>query len=382
MTDLDSSLSRLEAAFQENFARSREIGASLSLYRHGEELLRLGAGKTALKDGAPWTGDTLVPVFSATKGPASACVLLALHRAGLTPDTTVRKLWPGFPIETATIGQLLSHQCGLAALDVNVDIADHDAIIAAVNRQTPRWLPPKHGYHPRMFGPLVEELVRRLTGMTLGAYWDEAVRHPLNLEFWIGLPPAEFPRVARLYPGKATAAELNTPFYKDYLTEGTFVRKAFTSPAGYLSVQEMNKPEAWTAALPALGGVGTASALAAFYQACLGTPAEGPRELFPPAVRQWMTALRSNGPDELLAKDTAFSCGFMKDPLNADGQKTRRLFGPHTEAFGHPGAGGSIGLADPVTGISFAYTMNQMELGVLPGPKTIHLLSALFAGQD
>lgn len=372
----------LETAFLNNFENHNEVGASLSLYRHGREILSLHAGKTAHRNGSDWTKDTLVPVFSATKGPATACVLTALHREGLTPAIPVRHLWPRFPLPEATVAQLLSHQCGLAALDHPVDIHDHRAVIEAINRQTPAWTPPRHGYHPRMFGPIAEELLRLLTSTTLGEYWEQNFRRPLGIDFWIGLPESEFGRVAHLYPGRAKPGELSAPFYKDYMTEGTYIRRAFTSPVGYLTVQEMNLPDAWTAALPALGGVGTASGLAAFYQACLGTPEKGNIDIVPAEVLPWMTGLQSNGMDELLRTETAFSCGFMKDPLDARGHKLRHLFGPHLEAFGHPGAGGSIGLADPVTGISFAYAMNQMELGVLPGTKTNNLLAALFPNEE
>lgn len=375
----DSRFLRLEQAFRENFDQHGEVGASVSVYRAGREIFSLHAGKTAHNKSDDWTARTLVPIFSATKGPSSVCVLTALHQAGLTPETPMRRFWPQFPLPDATVAQVLSHQCGLAALDHPVDIHDHAAVVDAINHQSPAWFPPDHGYHARMFGPLAEEIVRLLTSTKLGDYWEQTFRRPLSLDLWIGLPESEFSRVAHLYPGRAKIGELSTPFYKDYMTEGTFIRRAFTSPVGYLTVQEMNRPDAWIAALPALGGISTASALAAFYQACLGTPEHGSPDTIPAPVRSWMINTQADGMDKLLQTETAFSCGFMKDPLNAEGQKLRLLFGPHKEAFGHPGAGGSIGLADPLTGLSFAYTMNQMELGVLPAAKTHRLLDSYFS---
>lgn len=372
---------RLERVFQENFERHGEIGASVSVCRNGEEVFSLSGGMMVARSGEQWTDKTMVPVFSATKGPASACVLAALESSGLSPENEVGEVWPEFPLPFASIAQLLSHQCGMAALDVKVPIEDHEAVVEAIVRQKPAWLPPRHGYHPRMFGPLVEELVRRLTGKTLGQYWESRFRIPLGIEFWIGLPESEFPRVARLYPGRATPQELQAPFYKEYLTEGTLIKRAFQSPMGYFGVHEMNREDAWTGAFPALGGVATASALSAFYQACLGTPLQGGVEVVSPEMRKWMQAMQTNGRDEILWTETAFSCGFMMDPVNEKGEKIRHLFGPHLNSFGHPGAGGSIGLADPETGFSFAYTMNQMELGVLPGVKTSSLLEAFFGGE-
>lgn len=367
---------RVTAAFEENFNSRGEIGASVSIYHDGEEVLSLAHGMTHAREGGEWTAETLVPIFSATKGPSSACVLMALYEQGLDAETEMGRLWPRFPAPEATVAEVLSHQIGLAALDEEVFIEDHDAIVEAINRQRPAWMPPRHGYHARMFGPLAEELVRLLTGKTLSMYWEDRFRKPLNLALWIGLPQSEDGRVARLYPGKAVGGELSKPFYKEYLTRGSFIHRVFYSPVGFQNVQDMNKPSAWRGGFPALGGVATASALAEFYQVCLGK-GRG-REIIPASVREMMYTMQASGMDEVIREETAFSCGFMMDPVNADGEKTRALYGPCREAFGHPGAGGSIGLADPSTGVSFAYTMNQMELGVLPGEKPQNLLKALF----
>jgi CubicO group peptidase (beta-lactamase class C family) len=136
----------------------------------------------------------------------------------------------------------------------------------------------------------------------------------------------------------------------------------------------MNSPKAWSAGFPALGGIGTASALAKFYQAILGH-IESPLS---PAIRHALTTPLNSGDDRVLLRPTVFSCGAQLDPLDADGQKIRKIFGPSPHAFGHPGAGGSHALADPDSGISFAYVMNQMNLGVMPGPKCMALVEALF----
>ena len=371
-----SALGELLSVFEENFRSRGEIGASVSVWWRGEEVLSATDGWCEKEQTRAWTASTLVPVYSATKGPAAATLLLALDAKGLGPDTLVREVWPAFPVAGATFAHLLSHQCGLSALDHRAMIWDHAAVVAAIEAQVPAWRPGDgHGYHPRTFGALVDEPVRRLTGVPLGAVWREAIAEPLGLEFWIGLPESEWPRVARLYPGKASADDMQGGFYKEFNTEGTLTRRSFASPAGLRSVQEVNDPKAWATGLPAMGGVGTASALAKFYQAAIGA-IESPLN---DRVRQALGQVRISGDDRVLMQPTAFSCGCQLDPLDASGKKVRELYGPSVHAFGHPGAGGSHALGDPDSGVSLAYVMNQMELSVLPGRKSVEMVRALFS---
>jgi len=302
-------------------------------------------------------------------------LLLALEEKGLSVSTPVREVWPEFPV-TADFSHLLSHQCGLAGLDEKPSLFDHAAVVAAIESQVPAWLPGEgHGYHPRTFGALLDEPVRRLTGMRLGEFWRERIAAPLDLEFWIGLPEKEWPRVARLYPGKAGKPEQEELFYQQMVTEGTFTRKAFSSPSGLRSIQEMNDPVAWSAGFPALGGVGSASALAKFYQAAMGA-IPGP---FSPAIQHALATPIAAAEDRVLLRPTFFTCGAQCDPVDESGNKIRRIFGPSVSGFGHPGAGGSHAFADPETGISFAYVMNQMNLGVMPGAKCLEMVDALFS---
>jgi CubicO group peptidase (beta-lactamase class C family) len=367
-------LGEVVECFERNFRERGELGASVSVWWNGVEILSEAEGWRDKAKARPWTADTLVPVYSATKGPAAATLLMALESRGLGPTTPVREVWPRFPVE-ANFAQLLSHQCGLAALDRRASVWDHDEVVAAIEVQEPAWLPGEgHGYHPRMFGALVDEPVRRLTGKPLGAYFREVLADPLGLDFWIGLPEAEHGRVATLYPGKADKSDLEEGFYREFHREGSLVRRAFSSPRGLHSVQEMNDPKAWSAGFPAMGGIGTASALAKFYQAAIGALASP----LSPVVRAALATLQVQGEDRILLRETAFTCGCQQDPVDESGAKKRLLYGPSPEAFGHPGAGGSHAFGDPATGISFAYVMNQMELSVFPGPKSLDLVAALF----
>ena len=371
-----SVLGKVLDVFERNFRDRGELGASISIWWNGSELVSEGHGWCEREKSRPWSTITLVPVYSATKVPSAATLLVALEAHGLSAATPVREVWPAFPVADARFSHLLSHQCGLAGLDETPSMFDHPAVVAAIEAQAPAWLPGQgHGYHPRTFGALVEEPVRRLTGMGLGGYWREKIADPLGLDFWIGLPESEWPRVARLYPGKAGKPEQEEAFYQQMTTEGTFTRKAFSSPSGLRSIQEMNQPAAWSAGLPALGGVGTASALAKFYQAAMGAIASP----LSAAVRHALATPVSSADDKVLLRPTVFTCGAQCDPVDESGNKIRRLYGPSISAFGHPGAGGSHAFADPQSGISFAYVMNQMNLGVMPGEKCLEMVDALFS---
>jgi len=371
-----SALGKVVEVFERNFRDRGELGASVSIWWDGAELLSRGHGWCEREKHRKWTVETMVPVYSATKVPAAATLLLALAGRGLSEETPVCEVWPRFPVPEARFYHLLSHQCGLAVLDKRASVLEHAAVVEAIEMQVPAWrLGDGHGYHPRTFGCLVDEPVRRLTGLTLGGYWREMIAGPLDLDFWIGLPEPEWPRVARLYPGKAGKDDLADAFYKQLTTSGTYTRRAFSSPRGLHAIHEMNEPRAWSAGLPALGGVGTASALAKFYQAAIGS-IESPLTA---GVRHALAAPRSMAEDRVLLRPTVFTCGAQQDPLDAFGQKRRRIYGPSVTAFGHPGAGGSHGFGDPETGISFAYVMNQMDLSVMPGLKCVEMVDALFS---
>ena len=371
-----SALGKVVDVFERNFRDRGELGASVSIWWDGAELLSHNHGWCEREKKRPWTERTMVPVYSATKVPAAATLLMALASRGLTEETPVREVWPRFPVAGARFFHLLSHQCGLAALDKRASVFDHAAVVDAINQQTPAWaLGEGHGYHPRTFGALVDEPVRRLTGLTLGGYWREIIAGPMRLDFWIGLPEPEWPRVAKLYPGKAGNDDLADAFYKQLTTSGTYTRRAFSSPRGLHAIHEMNEPRAWSSGLPALGGVGTASALARFYQAVIG----GIESPLTPRVRHALATARSAADDRVLLRPTVFTCGAQQDPLDGEGRKLRTIYGPSKRAFGHPGAGGSHGFGDPETGVSFAYVMNQMNLSVMPGLKCREMVNALFS---
>ncbi|MGB8353639.1 MAG: serine hydrolase domain-containing protein [Chthoniobacteraceae bacterium] len=376
-------LERFNNAFQENFSLRDEVGASASVWQHGLEVANLAAGFCDRVKTKQWTASTLVLFWSATKGLAASCVLHSLHRQGLSPDTKVCDFWPEFAQGgkgAITVGQVLSHRAGLAALDIGVSVLDYGAVIDALERQTPLWpVDEVHGYHPRTIGFLMDEIVRRLNdGVTLGNYWREEFAEPLDLEVWIGLPKEKLDRVAPVFAARAQLSPGDHAFYDAFSDPESLTFRAFASPQGLNGASAMNTPEVRTASYPGFGGIGTASSLAKFYAMLANGGELDGRRFFSDSVLGLMKTMLTSGFDRVLQVETAFSAGFMKDPQDASGKKLRTTFGTSTEAFGQPGAGGSVAFADPENGISFAYVMNQMGPGVLPNEKSLALIGALY----
>lgn len=370
----------VEAWFQGSFRERGELGASLSVWQDGAEVISLHRGHANRERSRPWTESTLVPVWSATKGPAAVACLMALHEAGLPLDSPVAEAWPEFVgggKADITFAQLLAHRAGLCALEERVPVVDYDGVIRAIEGQAPLWPAGAcQAYHPRTIGFMLDEIVRRLTGAdSLGEYFREAIGSPLGLDFWIGLPRAQHERVATIYPGKMSLAARDQPFLKALATPGSLTRRAFGSPVGLGSAGEFNQPDAWTRGYPAMGGIGSARALGQFYSVL----AEGGRGIVPAPVAALLEHPLSEGEDAVLHSTVAFGPGVMLDPVDAEtAGKTRSTLGPSLRAFGHPGAGGSLGFADPENKIAFAYVMNQLDAGALPGEKTLGLVRAVY----
>src|SRR6184192_4167899 len=371
-------LQRLKPLFQENFEKFRELGAAVSVWQNGKPVVDLYGGFRDMRREKPWTGDTLVLVWSATKGIGSACVLHVLQEHNIGLERPVTEFWPEFAQagkEKITFAQLLSHQAGLCALDKRVDVLDYGATIRALEQQKPLWPPGiAHGYHARTFGFLLDELVRRIAGKRLSDYWQDNFARPLHLDFWIGLPEKENLRVATVYAAKRGKPPEPAKFYRDLVTPGTLARRAFTSPYGLNVISKMNDPQIRAYSIVSFGGIGSASALAKFYSMLANGGKVNGQTFFSPETIERMTTTLSDGMDRVFQIPTAFSAGFMKDSRDA----ARRIFGPSPASFGHPGAGGIHAFADPENKIAFAYVMNQMEQSVLPNAKSLRLVDAIY----
>lgn len=371
-------LPRLKLLFEENFEKFGELGAAVSVWQDGKPIVDLYGGFRDARREQSWTSDTLVLVWSATKGIGSACLLHALQEHDIDISQQVAEFWPEFAQagkDKVTLAQLLSHQAGLCALDRRVDVLDYDAVIRALEAQKPLWPPgTAHGYHARTFGFLLDELVRRIAGKTLSDYWQEDFARPLNLDFWIGLPEKKNSRVATMYAARSGKPPEPKQFYADLVRPGTLARKTFTSPYGLHAISKMNDPAIRAHPIVSFGGIGSASALAKFYS-MLGNGGEfDGQTFFSEKTIAWMTTTLADGMDRVFQIPTAFSAGFMTDSRNA----VRRILGPSGTSFGHPGAGGSHAFADSENKIAFAYVMNQMEQSLLPNEKSLRLVDAIY----
>lgn len=383
MNILASTIARIEEEFALNFSERGELGASVSIWMGTSEICCLHGGFRERTKTVPWDSDTLVPVWSATKGPASICVLLALHSRGMSPETRVGEIWPELAMglmKDLPVGDLLAHRGGLCTLDSPAKAEDYPAVIRALEAQSPAWTPGQsHGYHPRTFGYLADELVRRLADQPLGVYWRNRVADALALDFWIGLPLEEDHRVAEMVPPPQGHTDPDSEaFYHALSSPKSLTQRSFRSPLGLEGVRDINRLETRRLSLPAQGGIGSARALAQFYAVLANGGEWCGYQLVPGVVCEWAEQTRSSGPDQVLLNPTAFSAGFMKDPQQTNALERRHRFGPSLRAFGHPGAGGSHAFADPAGRIAFAYVMNRMERSVFPTRKALSLVRRLY----
>ena len=380
-------MSGLRQAFEKNFADGVEVGAALRIFRGGEEVVSLCGGFCDSARSVPWNDETLVLIWSATKGVATACTLHAMQEAGADLHTCIADFWPEFAQTgkgALTLGQVLSHRAGLCALeDPSASILDRESVVRAIEKQTPL-LPVEAGpaYGPRVFGFVLDEILRRLAGgESLAAYWRRVFAEPLGIDLWIGLPENQNARVATILPPRAgPPAAGDELFLRAFVDPNSLTRRAFGSPPGLSGISAMNAPQVRAASLPSMGGIASAQALAKFYAMLASGGCMEGQVFFKKQTLEWMSTRLTQGFDLVLQREMSFSAGFMMDPLDGNGCKIRSLLGPSLSAFGHAGAGGSLGFAEPEQGIGFGYVMNQMESGVLPHDRCTSLVRAFYEG--
>jgi CubicO group peptidase (beta-lactamase class C family) len=365
-------------AFTQNFEEFPEVGAGFALYVGGDLKVDISGGIADKASGTPWTDQTLQLVFSTTKGAVAICVAKLVEAGALSYDDLVADHWPEFAAggkEAVTVRQMMSHQAGLSWVDAPLTLADLiavDPIVEALAAQTPAWLPgTEHGYHANTYGWLVGELVRRIDGRTIGTFFADEVAAPLGLDFWIGLPESEQHRVSTLESMPPPTDPADFMEMMALMGPGTDGFKALTMNGAVLALDPAANPfntrELHATEWPAANGITNAGSLARMYAATVGE-VDGIRILGDATMRA-ASAEERNGPDRTLIADTRFAMGFM---LNND---IVPLLGPN--AFGHAGAGGSLGQADPDLGVGYGYVMNQMLSGVTGDPRTIRLNDAV-----
>ncbi|MEU5506487.1 serine hydrolase domain-containing protein [Streptomyces fungicidicus] len=366
-------------AFARNFGTLGDRGAAVAVYRDGRKVVDLWAGVKDVDGTAPWHRDTAQVVRSATKGVAAAVLLLLHQRGELDLDAPVGHYWPGFKAhgkERLLVRHVLNHRAGLPVLDdplTPAEAADPRRAAEAVAAQAPAWQPgTDHGYHALTYGWLVDELVRRVTGRGCGEWIASEIAAPLGLDLWVGLPDEQAHRVGTVgriegpEPSGVLRARPKRSVTDAYADPASLTRRTF---AAITPFPDHNDPAFRAAALPAANGIATADGLARFYASLIG-PVDGVR-LLDPATVEAARAEESAGPDRVLVVGTRFGLGYMlhgsASPFLAPG------------SFGHPGRGGSLGFADPESGIAFGYVTNGFRRTVTADPRAQALIRAVRA---
>jgi CubicO group peptidase (beta-lactamase class C family) len=369
---------------QEEFARNLgergEIGAAVAAYVRGEKVVDLWGGHRTPERDALWNEDTMVIVFSTTKGLSAMTLAIANARGWLDYDAPVARYWPEFAQNgkaAITARQLLGHEAGLVFVPEKLTIEklrDLDYLARLLARQTPEWPPgTRHGYHAMSIGLYMQEIIRRVDPehRTLGRFFHEEIAVPLGLDFYIGLPP-EIPdvrlaRVRPLSPARAIAAVRTTPL--DLIPKVLWPWSLLRKSLAFLELPWNERPSL-EVEVPAGNGVGTARAIARAYS----TFAEGGAEL----GLTTETFARLTAPpafarprDEILGMPAYFSLGFVRPGPNV-------AFGSSPRAFGHPGAGGSFAFADPDARLGYAYAMNKMDFYLIDDPREKALRDAVY----
>ena len=370
--------------FTTGFESGTEVGASVSFVLDGETVVDLWGGHFDRSREREWEEDTLVNLYSTTKGMTAICAHLQVERGELDLDAPVAQYWPEFAAagkDALPVRWLLSHQAGLPAPRVPITAEQMyawDPLVEALAAQEPWWEPgSKHGYHALTYGHLVGELVRRTSGKSLGTFFRENVAEPLGADFHIGLAAEHDARTSDLHGSLAPSGNIDTDslpgpigeFMRDMRDPATLTGATFGNPP---IGPGMHNSRAWRAAeIPAGNGHGTARALARIYGALArGGEIDGVRLLESASIDRAIEE-QAFGPDAVLRMPMRFGLGFM---LRQD----LMPFSPSPRAFGHPGAGGSIGMADPDAKVGFGYTMNQMQMGLVGSAGAFAMLAAFF----
>ena len=372
-------------AFRRNFADRGEVGAACAVYRDGTKVVDLWGGYRDGVTRAPWHEDTVVVMFSTTKGVSSLALALAHSRGLLDYDEPVAAYWPQFAWRgkaEITVRQLLSHQGGLPVVDIPLtveDLADLDVLAAALALQRPLWpAGTRHGYHGITLGWYEGELLRRVdpARRSLGRFFADEIAAPHGIEFFIGLPAGFDPRRRATIHGRSKyesllhLREVPRGMLLGMMRPGSLLLRSFSNPRELTVDTNYNRPDVLAVEIPAGNGIGEPRGVAAAYGAAvsgaLGLSAATLDALVRPAQ------VPTGGPvDLLLGVPAVYSLGYLKPTADYP-------FGSSAgAAFGTPGNGGSFGFADPDTGIGYCYAPNRLGFG-LSDPRDIALRDALY----
>lgn len=370
-------------AFATNFADGKENGAAVAVYKDGQPVVDLWGGVADPATGRKWEQDSIVLIFSSTKGMTAILAALLAQRGELDIDAPVASYWPEFAAngkEAIPVRWLLSHQAGLPAVDRRFtidELCDWDTVVNELAAAPPLWEPGKHhAYHALTYGHLVGEVLRRISGKSVGTLFQDEIAEPLGLSTWIGLPESEEPRVARLTPAPPVEPEALQQLLDTVFGEGSlFDRSVLGVPPGLVTEDDgwFGSRQIRAAELPAGNLVSDARSLARVYAATIGE-VDGIRLLSDDSVRTATTVQTDTStpwgmPPGLEDFGITVGLGFQVHTPMAD------LLGP--SSFGHGGAGGSVGMAAPEHGIGFGYVMNRMLTEIPNRPRNQLLMDAV-----
>jgi CubicO group peptidase (beta-lactamase class C family) len=377
--ECDQRFERVKRVFAENFERRDELGATVAVTLDGRPVVDLWGGHLDHAKTKPWQRDNIVNVWSTTKGLTAICAHKLAGEGKLDLDAPVTKYWPEFAQggkAEVPVSYLLNHKAGLAAIRAplrNEDLFSWEVVTRELARQEPWWTPgTKHGYHAITFGWLVGEVVRRVSGKSLGTYFRDEIAKPLGIDAYIGFDASLDPRVAEIFPAPPPPPGQPNPMADLVKNPESVSAKAIMNPPTTMLPATTNS-RAWRGAeIPGANGHANARALSRLYGALArGGDVDGLRVMNSSELPRCYTE-QSKGTDAVLGFTTRFSLGFM---MSLPGSP----LGPNARSFGHPGAGGSLGFADPDTKIGFGYAMNQMGSGMLLDPRAAALIDAVYA---
>ena len=354
--------------FERLLRERRGWSGSLAAYVDGVPVVDLWGGPD-------WSADTVVFLYSATKGVSGVCIALLVERGLLELDAPVARYWPEFGAagkEAISVRQLLSHQAGLVTVDGGATLAelcDHDAIAGKLAAQRPFWEPgTRHGYHAVTLGPLMEELVRRVAGLPLPAFLAQEVTRRLGIDgdLFLGFPESEEPRLAPIFPAPPLPQDILEPAMQQMSVAPGAAAGVVPSDLG---IDDLPRNRAIRAAgVASASGVGNARGLARLYAACI-TEVDGHRLLSPETVAT-VSETQVSGLDAIIAGETRFGIVFQT-PWPG------RIDMAGAGSFGHDGYGGALGYASPRHGLALGFTTNQIPECRGCDPATASLTSAI-----
>ncbi|MEU8356256.1 serine hydrolase domain-containing protein [Nonomuraea sp. NPDC048882] len=375
-------------AFQRNFTQGAEVGAGLTVYQNGQPVVDVWGGEADPDTRRPWEHDTIAVLASTTKTFAAGALLLLVERGRVELDAPVARYWPEFAQNgkgEITVRVLLSHRAGLPSMEARPvtweDLRDWTPITDTLAAAAPEWPPgTSHGYHGVTFGHLTGEIVRRVSGMSLGEFFAREIAAPLALDCYIRVPDAELSRMATMVvpDSEQLMLGMEVPELQDMVqalndpTSLTY-RSMFGSVA--IGWDATNDPSTYQVESPSMDGVASAPSLARYYAALIGE-VDGVRLLGPQLMEQVRHSY-GDGVDEILQVRTSWGLGFALPggPMWPVPEEIPGL-------FGHSGASGSFAFADPERGLAFAYVPNRGSELLEGGDFRVRgLIAALYEGR-